>query len=431
MDCIERRGSRRHAVRALLLACLLCSAAEAGTPFGIFDARTLAMGGTAAASANTDNAQFYNPALLAFNEEIEERTRDSRFLLPILAPQLSKSAFDAEEIVSDDLGEDLSRAIDAFNAAPNAGTAGDAAAAAGSLRRAAARLDDEDLFGDIYVGMALSEPGKFQGAGFFLGARFIAGGRTDVRAEDLDALAAYEEGLEFVASGGTAGAARPELFDAGGSLIDPVDGLESSAAAAGVSITEVGVAIGENFDVRGKPLAAGATFKMLDIDTFEDVERLVEDRIDVDRNEESVVRFNLDLGLAREFGERWRVGLAVKDAIPYNVETSLGNKIRLRPRPRAGLAYTADKLQVALDVDLINNEALANERATQEAAVGLEWSPLDGLRVRTGVRGDVRGVRDPVSSVGLGFVLKRLALDVAYAEGGDLRAAALQLGLVF
>ena len=412
-------------------ATLLASRALAGVAFGIYDARTLAMGGTAVASASNDNAYFYNAALLAFNEDIEERTRDSRILLPILTPQLSQSAFDVEEFSSEAFGADLSGTIDAYNAAPGSGTANDAASAAAVLQRAVASLEGEDLFGDVYVGLAISEPGKRRGAGFFLGTRFVAGGRSDVDPQDLETLAAYEEGLRFLASGGADGAERPELFDGSGMLIDPVDDFTSAAAASGVLITEVGVAVASNITFRDTPLAAGISFKVLDVDTFEDTERLVDDRIDVSRNEESKVRLNVDLGLAKDLGERWRLGVAVKDAIPYDFETSLGSKIRLRPRPRVAAAYTVGGVQASFDLDLVQAKPLANERETQDAALGVEWAPHESVKLRAGFRTDLRGGREPVASAGFGFVFRRLALDMAYAAGGDLRAAALQLGLVF
>jgi hypothetical protein len=410
---------------------LWASVSAAGTAFGVYDARTLAMGGAAVASADTSNAQFYNSALLAFNEEIEEETRDSRLLVPLLSPQISRSAFEAEEIVSEDLGQDISRAVDAFNAAPGAQTAQAVVDASVLLDRAATRLDDEDIFGDVYAGFSISEPGKYQGAAFFLGVRLIGGGAADVADADLALLDDYQEGLAFVASNGARGSAQPQLFDANGELLDPVDSISSTSEATGVAITELGVSIAQQMQLFGYPVAAGVSFKMMDVRTFEDVERLIDDRIDVEGNEESKVSFNMDAGIAKEFGERWRVGLAIKDIIPYTYQTSIGTSVRLRPRPRAGAAYHVGGFQLAADVDLIANEPLGNERQTQEAAFGAEWAPVELIRLRAGFRADLRGSRDSIVSVGAGLVWRRLAVDVAYAEGPDLQAAALQFGLVF
>ena len=412
-------------------ALFLSAPGSAGTTFGIYDARTLAMGGASVASADTSNAQFYNAALLAFNDKIEEETRDSRFLLPLITPQVSQSVLDAEDIVSDDLGRDLSRAVNAFNAAPESLTAQNVVDASRLLDRAVAGIENDELFGDVYVGLAVTEPGQFQGAAFFVGARLLGGGTTDVTAEDLALLDDYQEGLLFVATNGAQGSAQPQLFDANGDLLDPVDSITSSASATGVAITELGVSLARQFDLFGSQVAGGISMKMLDVRTFQDVERLIDDRIDVDNDEESEVSFNMDLGLARDVGEHWRVGLAVKDVIPYSYRTESGASVRLRPRPRIGAAYQYRTFQFAADFDVIPNRSLGEEPETQEAALGGEWAPTDALRLRAGFRADLNGSRESVASIGAGFIWRRIAMDFAYAEGADLRAAALQFGWVF
>jgi hypothetical protein len=424
----------RHSSLSLLSACCvfaLSSPVLAGETFGIFDARTLAMGGASVASANNSNAQFYNAALLAFNEEIEERTQDSRFLFPLLTPQLSESAIDIEELAGDDPSQSITRAVNDFNAMPDALTAQSVVDVTAKLDAALADIDDEDVFADAYVGFALSEPGKLHGAGFFMGARLLGGGRSTVTAADRALLGAYQEGLSFVASGGAEGAAHPELFDANGALIDPGNELDSTVSATGAVVVEIGVAMSKQIYLFGYPIAAGISFKVLEIDTFEDVERVVDDRIDVEQNSETDANVNFDIGLAKEFGDRWRVGLAVKDIIPHNYKTSLGTVIRFRPRPRIGAAYQAGRLQVGIDADLIRSQTFANERPTQEAAVGVEWSLGSPVKLRAGYRYDFRGSRAGIVSLGAGTLWKRLAVDVAYAQGPKARAAALQFGIAF
>jgi len=406
-------------------------AAGASTTFGIYDARSMAMGGAVVGSANNDNGQFYNSALLAFNDEIEERTQDGRFLFPILSPQISQSAFDIEEIASDDLAASLSRAVNAYNALPGPTSAQGVVDASATLDSSLATLSDEDVFGDMYVGLAISEPGRYQGAGFFMGARLLGGGRAAVSDADRALLNDYREALQFVASNGAQGSAHPELFDAGGALINPQGNFDSSLTAVGAAITEIGVAMSHQFDWFGGPIAAGFSFKVVGIDTFEDAERIVDNRIDVERNSEYDINLNFDVGLAKQFGERWRVGLAIKDIIPHNYETSLGSRVRLRPRARVGVAYQRGRLQTAWDVDVVENEPFANERATQETAVGLEWAFDFPLKLRAGYRHDLLGHRAGVASIGLGTLWKRFAFDVAYAEGSDLRSAAIQFGYAF
>lgn len=261
----------------MLAAISVCFPLQASTGFGIFDARTMAMGGASVASANTDNAQFNNSALLAFNDEIEERATDSRFLFPLIAPQISESAFTLEGIAQDDSAAVLLRAIAAFNDAEDA-------ASAQAVIDASSSLSGEDIFADVYAGFAVSEPGRFQAAGFFMGVRLLAGGAANITPADVAALQAYREALLFVASNGAQGTAHPELFDGDGTLLDPVANFDSSVVARGAAITEIGVAMSRQIYLFGQPLAAGINFKALNIDTFEDVERVVADRLDADRN---------------------------------------------------------------------------------------------------------------------------------------------------
>lgn len=430
--CTNSRPRRSIlAIATAFYAFILSAPVLAGTTFGIFDARTLAMGGVSVASANNDNAQFYNAALLAFNEEVEERTQDSRFLFPLIIPQIAEAAIDLELLAGDDPSQSISRAIRDFNALPDAMTAQAVVDVTANLDATLADLDGEDVFADIYIGLALSEPGKLLGAGFFMGVRLLAGGQSTVTAADRAVLGAYQEGLSFVASGGAQGAAHPELFDASGALIDPGNALNSTVNAAGIAITEIGVAMSRQIHLFGQPIAAGISFKVMGIDTFEDVERVVGDRVDVEQNSETDANVNFDVGLAKEFGERWRVGLAVKDIIPHNYETSLGTVIRFRPRPRIGVAYQAGRLQIAADADLVENQPLGSEQPTQEAAVGAEWAFGRPVKLRAGYRHNFQGNRHGIVSAGVGTLWKRLAIDLAYAQSRDARAAAVQFGIAF
>jgi hypothetical protein len=389
------------------------------------------MGGVSVASANNDNAQFYNSALLAFNDDIEERTQDGRFLFPVIVPQVSKSAINFENAAQDHLSQSITNSISNFNAMPGALTAQAVIDATANLDGSLAALDGEDLFADIYLGMGLSEPGQFQGAGFFLGVRLLAGGQSTITETDRAILAAYQEGLSFVTSAGTMGSERPELFDANGALINPNSEFDSTASAAGAAIIEIGVAMSRQIHLFGRPVAAGISFKVLDIDTFEDVDRVVDGRVNVDRNSESDTDINFDIGLVHEIDGHWRVGLAIKDIIPHNYHSSLGTIIRLRPRSRIGVAYQSGRLQIAADADLTRSQPVGRERPIQEIAIGAEWTIGSPLRLRAGYRQDIRSIRNAIMSAGVGTQWKRLVVDVAYAEGSDSRAAALQFGVAF
>jgi len=422
----------RHC-RSLAIAFLCCasSIASASTTYGVFDARTMAMGGVAVASANNDNAHFYNSALLAFNEEIEERTEDSRIWFPMLSPQFARAVIDAENIYSDDLHGALTRSVAAFNDTPDQTTARNVANTSADLRGALQSISDEELFVDAYAGVSLTEPGKFVGAGFFLGGRVLASGLPTITSADLDLLNAYEEGLLFVASNGAEGQARPELFDANGALIDPQGSYSSSVAAAGVTIIEIGVASAHQVEFLGQKIAAGWTFKAVNVRTFEDLQRLDNDRVDFDRSEERDSAINFDLGAVKDFGNGWRVGVAIKDIIPHDYETTAGTRLKLRPRPRVGVSYQRGDWQFGADADLVTSQPLAGIDGVHEVAIGAEWVVKPWLRLRSGYRHDINGSRRGAVSVGVGTLWKRFAADVAYLDGSRSRGMALQFGMAF
>jgi hypothetical protein len=198
-----------------------------------------------------------------------------------------------------------------------------------------------------------------------------------------------------------------------------------------VAITEVGVAMSKQFQVFGTAIAAGISFKVLDVEAFEDTERIVNDRIGLQQNDEPETHINFDIGVAKPVGEHWRFGVAVKDVIPHNYKTSLGTIVRLRPRPKIGVAYQSGALQLAADVAPFKSKPLGNEAETQEAALGAEWVISEQLKLRAGYRHDILGNRGGILSAGMGTRWKRLVFDAAYAQGGDSRAAALQFGVAF
>lgn len=430
LHCVQCRSTTPVGIVASY-ALLASPVVFAGTGFGIHDARTLAMGGTSVASADNSNAQFYNAALLAFNEEIEERTRDARFLFPVVVPQLSESAISLEELARYETADALTDAVDAFNATPGAPAARGVVDAAADLDAALSRLDDTDLLADVYIGLAVSEPSKFEGGGFFLGTRLLAGGQAVVDPADRALLDAYREGLTFIATNGAEGAPHPELFDANGMLADPGGDFESTASAAGIALTEAGVAMSRQVRLFGQPVAAGITFKVQRTETFQDDERLVDERIDTGLNNVHDGNVNFDIGLVREFGDSVRLGVAVKDVIRQDYETGLGTTLRMRPRARVGVAWQAGPVQIAADADVTRNEPLAAEEPTQEAAIGVEWALDAPVRIRAGYRRDMRGNREGIASVGAGVTWRRLVVDLAWAEGHDARAAALQFGIAF
>ena len=422
-----------RSVRACVLTLLSVFASPHGhgaMTYGIFEARGMAMGGATVAAGDNNNALFYNPSLLAFYSEHEENTQDSRFLFPLIVPQLSDSTIDAENFTGSNPDDSLTGVVDQFNADPSAVNADAVVAVTRGIESDLAGLSGQDLTADIYVGIAGIQPSKRQGGGFFLGARIIGGGAANITEDDITLLRAYQEGLTFIATGGAEGVERPELFEADGTLRNPNQDFDSTLEGDGALFSELGVAMSKEIHLGRHPLAIGMNFKVLRVDTFEEVQRVIDGSLGVSDNRGRHLTLNADVGVAKEFG-LLRLGLAVKDIVPEDFDTALETPIKLRPRPRLGAAYQLEALQIGLDVDLARNRPLSTEPATQEAALGMEWPVLPKLKLRAGIRHDLRGERDSIFSLGLGTSWRRFLFDIAYADGGDATAGALQFGVAF
>ncbi|MEM7281049.1 MAG: conjugal transfer protein TraF [Pseudomonadota bacterium] len=398
--------------------------------FGVYDARGLGMAGVTVTAGNNSNALFYNPALLAFYDEFEEDTQDARFLFPIITPQLSDASETLLELESDDLDVALTSAVNRFNSDASPANAQQIVSLSQDAANALSNLSSGSLYGDVIVGLALSEPSKRQGGGFYLVSRFVGGGRTTIDPTDLELLADYQEALTFVATSGADGVPHPELFDASGALIDPNTALNSSVQGAGAQVTELGVTMSNQFEFLSRPIGLGLGSKVMRIDVFDEVEQIIQGDLSVADNRRSDLTVNFDFGLAMKLTERFDLGLAVKDVLPKNYETASGREVRFRARPRLGLSYRVGDLQLALDVDLIESQPLAGELPSQISAVGMEWKVFPSIAVRGGFRQDTAGERGSAWSTGAGFQWRRWLIDVAYMEG-DVKAAGVQLGYAF
>lgn len=411
----------------LLLCATLFPLPLLAAGYGIYEARGLAMGGTTVALSSTDNAIFYNPALLSFHDGDEDKLRDGHIMFPVFSLQASRAIEDAIGLDDDNLSDELTASIDAFNASQNADTAQAVVDSSADLLDAIDALDNEDLIADGFFGLSISEPGDREGAGFYFGGRVLGGGKADVTDSDQVLLEDYVEALDFIASNGERGEAHPELFS-GGQLIDPVESLNSSARVKGVGIIEAGVALSKEYDLWGVPVAMGITPKWMRVRTYEAFQDVQGGDIDSDSSEQDFYTGNADIGVAMEWADYYRFGLAVKDVVTKHFETELGNDVTLGAKPRAGFAYVTEQLQLGVDLDLDRVEAIGEESAVQELSLGGEWRSSRRFAWRAGYRHDLSGNRDDIASLGVGMMFGGFLMDVAVAHGQDTYGIALQMG---
>lgn len=437
------------------LACLSCGLLSLGAlpanavNYGIYDARGLAMGGTAVAAGNTAQAQFYNPALLSFHDEDEDESRDGRIMFPHIVAQFSETVETALEAADDELDDQLRLAVNNFNANPGSDSAGAVATVSRDMNELLDQLGNQDLNLDAFVGFSVSEPSKREGGAFFFGVRALGAGRADINDTDRELLNQYIEAMDVVAAGGDLGSINPALLDENGNLRDPVDELTSSGDVSALTIGEWGVALAKEFEVDGHDISFGITPKLQRVDAYRDT---VDVSSGITSSDDGARRFsdsqkthitvNADLGIAALIEGHYRLSVAVKDVIakefsttpqidPETGEPLPAQIVQLKPRARLGFAYVTDVLTIGVDFDLRESTPLANEAPSKDLSLGIEYIAFDRLALRAGYREDQTNFRSSVASAGLGYQWGRAVFELGYAASSEYEAGSLQFGWAF
>lgn len=421
----------RPTCRRLLIPLLLSPLTAMAMDYGIYDARGQAMGGAGVAAASWHSAQYYNPAILGLHRSREDDSRDGRFVFPNIVAQADNVAGDIVDAVSDDLEQQLTDNVNAFNNDPSAQNAGAVAGSARELESLLQDLGNQSLTGDAFIGFSVSEPSLLEGGAFYFGVRSLGFGDSDIPQDDFDLMSRYIDALEVIAAGGDPATIPADLLDADGNLIDPTDQFNSSADLSAIAISEWAVAVAKEFDVFGQALSIGVTPKVMRVDVFRETTNFDDNDFNFTDSQKSYVNLNADFGVALELFDHYRFGLAVKDAIPETYTTTNDLELTLKARTRFGMAYVNDWVTVGLDYDVSENAPIAAEAPSQDLSVGLEVSPFRWLQLRAGYRQYQTGLRADVISGGLAWRWSRLAMELSYAQSESSTGAGLQLGWVF
>ena len=413
---------------ALAMGLVLNAGSSQALDYGIYDSRSLAMGGAGVASATAQHAMFYNPALLAFYDGDEEDTRHGRVYLPLFVAQINDTIEDVIDVVDQDLDGELTIAVQNFNADPtNDDNAAAVATAGTNLLNGINSIGNRQLEAEAFLGFMVSEPSDREGGSFYFGSRAIAAGGSTVTQEDLDLLQRYIDAmqsdmpeLEF-----------PDLFNADGSLVDPADEITSSADIGSLVISEWGVAVSKEFEFWGVPVALGATPKVMHVDIYRNDLDYADSDYNFDEDRRTYVTINTDVGVALPLGKYFRVALASKDIIPQTYEGGNDLSVDTQARTRFAAAFMNSWLNIAMDVDLQKNKSLAGDEPGQELSVGTELNLIPWVSFRAGYRHDLTGSEEDILSAGAGFRVGRFVADGAYAVGNDTQSLGLQLGWTF
>jgi hypothetical protein len=410
-----------------LAAGLTASMSAAAGPAGIYDPRSLAMGGVGVTTATARNASFFNPAALAATKEDEDFAFNLSVAARVNDPDKLEDDIDGLETSGNLLDAEVAKFTATGGATPaNAATLGPAV---GDFNNQLKNVNNKALDATIFGGVILAIPSKGFGVG-------LHGAGT----ADFGAKLNYQDGTFFgqlatditdcgnniVASCTTAENSLNGKKDANGDLQ-----LDSKLEVRGVMVTEVGLALAHRFNDYGG-IDVGITPKSQKIKTFNQSISAQNAEIDFDKNSIETSTFNLDVGVTKTYGDSYKAGVVIKNLI--NKEYELANttdKIKLERQIRLGVSHHTNWTVVGLDLDLVKNKGIQGfTQDTQFLALGAEldvWL----MQVRVGYRHDLAGNYDGMASAGVALNLFGLHVDVGAATNDKEKAASVQVGLNF
>ena len=344
--------------------------ATAGT-FKAFDARSAAMGGTGVASAQISSAPFYNPAMLAAQREEE----DFSFLVG--------AGISAQD--DDNLLQHLNDFADAI--ASNTILANSEAAAAGAAKPASIQVN----------------------------SYFSGGWASKNWSMALASTGSIKADIDFTYSG---------PGDSGASSTLDLNGLQTK---------ETGLSIARSLG----DFAVGITPKLIKLDAYSIANISAQSNSNISNivdtltnaNVASGSLFTFDVGLVYPLSDNLKVGATMQNIIEKSYSGG-GRTFKINRATRAGIAYTGDIITLAADYDLTKSDpAISGGDPTQYMALGAEIDLLDSLQLRAGYNKNVAvSGSAPTTTVGLGFNLLALQLDLTAIQNNKNTSVFLQLG---
>ena len=397
--------------RALSLVALSLAAHSVQAIPYTFEGRSLGMAGVSVATADLATAAWANPAMLT-----NQRPDDDFSLL------IGVGAFvrDNDDLIAD---------IDDFQAADERREAG---LAVGGVDGAAQALQAADDMLTIVQGV-------------------------DGKNMALDASAVAAMGIAFE-SFAMAVSIRSDAIGAG-----TVTNLSTDVTTVtdpnfnilnieGVLATEIGLSLAKDFQVFGRKLSVGIKPKIVDLKSFSVAESMLntdgfDDLLNQDNNFDIDTFTTIDMGLAFDLSDSFRLGLNIRNLITDEFEVvtqssggGVTHILNFDTEARIGLAYHNSLLTVGLDYDLIENEPLLSNPnfaglKTQFVALGAEFNAFDFVQLRVGaaknLAGNISGgSKDTVLTAGVGLWLG-FNLDVAATYTENSLGAFLQTGFRF
>ena len=353
-------------------------------PFGIFDSRTMAMGGVGVATGER-SAVFNNPALLTTADEIHEWF--------LLLPTAGQSIYDPDKVKKE--LDKFKKAADALDASP---TVSNENAVSDSLTA----LDGKEYKSADNVAFMVAIPSRILSGAFFLNE--------------------YETST-----------ATPIIDNA--DILTPSSPYISVLAHRGVRIVENGASAAkiirsDSAWLDGISVGLTAKFYLIETYDFSEPLRTASTKIKGGTGTNSS-QFGIDAGILKEIGV-WKFALTGKNLISGNHQYSVsGEKFKIEPQVRAGFAYKSRFTVIEMDMDLTKNQPIGFYSMTQNLALGWEWYAARSFALRAGLSTNLVGNKDSTASAGLGLMLGGFQIDLAGYTGEKGDGISGQLGFQF
>ena len=386
-------------------------AGQAGAANSWTEARNDAMGGTGVASANYGSGVLINPALLAKAKPDDDIT----LIVPTIGAQIS----DKDDLRSKI--DDISDEIDNYRQVLSTINLSQISAAAGDLANQLSSLKGKTANGKAGAGLAVSVPNDTLNVAFVAKANARARVSSYIDQGDIDLLRSIQSNPLNAAT------------------VNPQD-LKSKGYGRAAIVSDYGVAIARQFDIGGVPVSLGITPKLQQTWLYNyttSIYNFSSDDINSSRYRNDDTGFNVDAGLAADFGDNWTVGLSGQNLFSRDIDTKEVDGVRdtyqIRPLVTAGVAWHTDMVTLSADGDLTETKGFKSEDTSQYVGVGAEVRPLDWLAVRAGYRADVKNNDSNVFTGGVGFApFNRVHVDLMglYGENQTWGAGA-QLSVTF
>ena len=200
---------------------------------------------------------------------------------------------------------------------------------------------------------------------------------------------------------------------------------------AGVTLGEVPVAYGHNFETLLGNVMVGGALKYMRAVTYTEKMK-IDDSGNLpgstgEKHDKTSADFGVDLGLAYQpaFAYDLTFGLVAKNLNSPKFDFYDGTTYTVDPMVRAGAAYNIlDSLEVAADIDLTSNKMLNQDLESRMLGGGISYEPFSNffaLSLRAGLmknlhKNDKAGL---IYTAGLGIGVKWLQIDLSGQMSGN------------